>query len=141
MDIAFIGEPWRSGDSDIQNRAFRDGTQLHNAYILGAGDHFEDLIVGYWRKNRAHLIQVVQVGRKRFGSRLLVAKLLGFIGLVGRAYKISRNGLKYVRRLVYRLLLLWLGTGMHIIHGGASMSMRMVVGGLYKKGWILRVFV
>ena len=46
IDIIFIGEPWRSGDT----KQFGDenGTKLHNAYTLGAGDHFKDLVVDYW---------------------------------------------------------------------------------------------
>ena len=45
IDIVFIGEPWRSGD--IEGQPFTDGTQMHDAYTLGAGDRKEDLVVGY----------------------------------------------------------------------------------------------
>ena len=53
-DIVFIGEPWRS--AEIKNAQFKDGTQLHDAFVLGAGDRHQDLVVGYWRKPIAHAV-------------------------------------------------------------------------------------
>ena len=51
VDILFIGELWRSRDS--KSSSFKDGMQLHDAYILGAGDKHKDMVVGYWWKNIA----------------------------------------------------------------------------------------
>ena len=62
MDIDFIGEPWRSGD--IKSSSFKDGTQLHDAYLLGAGDMQKDMVVGYWRKNIAEEVEVLTAGKK-----------------------------------------------------------------------------
>ena len=45
IDIVFTGEPWRS--AEIKNAQFKDGTQLHDAFLLGAGDQHQDLMVGY----------------------------------------------------------------------------------------------
>ena len=62
VDIVFIGEPWRSGD--IKSSNFKDGTQLHNTYLLGAGDKQKDMVVGYWRKTLAEEVEVLQAGKK-----------------------------------------------------------------------------
>ena len=61
-DIVFIGEPWRG--ADIGSKMFKDGTQLHDAFTLGAGERIEDLVVGYWRKSIAHNVKVLQMGKK-----------------------------------------------------------------------------
>ena len=45
VDIIFIGEPCRS--EDIREFGDKNGTQLHDAYTLVAGDRYKDLVVGY----------------------------------------------------------------------------------------------
>ena len=62
IDIIFIGELWRSGD--IKEFGDKNGTQLHDAYTLGAGDRFKDLVVGYWRKSMAHCVTVLHTDKK-----------------------------------------------------------------------------
>ena len=45
IDIGFIGELWRSGNiKEVENMNI---TQLHDIYTLGAGNHWEDPVVGY----------------------------------------------------------------------------------------------
>ena len=62
VDIIFIGEPWRSGD--IKEFGDKNGIQLHDAYTLGAGDRYKDLVVGYWRKSVAHCVTVLHADKK-----------------------------------------------------------------------------
>ena len=62
VDIVFIGGPWRSGD--IKSGSFKDGTQLHDAYLFGAGNKQKDMVVGYWRKNITEEVQVLTAGKK-----------------------------------------------------------------------------
>ena len=65
VDIIFIGEPCRSGD--ITEFGDKNGTQLHDAYTLGADDRYKDLVVGYWRKSVAHRVTVLHADRKEIG--------------------------------------------------------------------------
>ena len=75
VDIAFMGEPWRSGD--IKSSSFKDGTQLHDAYLLGAGDKQKDMVVGYWRKNIAEEVEVLMVGKKEIWIVVRGVKIRG----------------------------------------------------------------
>ena len=75
VDIAFIGEPWRSGD--IKSSSFKDGTQLHDAYLLGAGDKQKDMVVGYWRKTLAEEVEVLQAGKKEIWISIRGVKIAG----------------------------------------------------------------
>ena len=75
VDIVFIGEPWRSGD--IKSSSFKDGTQLHDAYLLGAGDKQKDMVVGYWRKTLAEEVEVLQAGKKEIWILIRGVKIAG----------------------------------------------------------------
>ena len=75
VDIAFIGEPWRSGD--IKSSSFKDGMQLHDAYLLGAGDKQKDMVVGYWRKNIAEDVEVLTAGKKEIWIAVRGVKIEG----------------------------------------------------------------
>ena len=56
---------------------FKDGTQLHDAFTLGAGERTVDLIVGYWRKSIAHSIKVLQMGKKEIWLEIGGIKVTG----------------------------------------------------------------
>ena len=71
----FIGEPWRG--ADIDSEKFKDGTQLHDAFTLGAGERKEDLVVGYWRKSIAHNVKVLQMGKKEIWIEMGGIKIAG----------------------------------------------------------------
>ena len=75
VDIAFIGELWRSGD--IKSSSFKDGTQLHDAYLLGAGDKQKDMVVGYWRKNIAEEVEELMAGKKEIWIAVRGVKIGG----------------------------------------------------------------
>ena len=75
VDIVFIGEPWRSGD--IRSSSFKDGTQLHDAYLLGAGDKQKDMVVGYWRKTLAEEVEVLQAGKTEICILIRGVKIAG----------------------------------------------------------------
>ena len=75
VDNIFIGEPWRSGD--IQEFGDRNGTQLHDAYTLGAGDRHKDSVVGYWRKSVAHCVTVLHSDRKEIWIEIGEVKVAG----------------------------------------------------------------
>ena len=75
MDISFIGEPWRSGD--IKSTSFNDGTQLHDAYLHGAGDKQKDIVVRDWSKNIAEEVQVLTAGKKEIWIAVRGVKIRG----------------------------------------------------------------
>ena len=75
VDIVFIGEPWMSGD--IKSSNFKDGTQLHDAYLLGAGDKQKDMVVGYWRKILVEEVEVLQAGKKEIWISIRGVKIAG----------------------------------------------------------------
>ena len=75
VDIVFIGEPCRSGD--IKSSSFKDGTQPHDAYLLGAGDKQKDLVVGYWRKTLAEEVEILQAGKKEIWISIRGVKIAG----------------------------------------------------------------
>ena len=75
VDISFIGEPWRSGD--IKSTSFNDGTQLHDAYLHGAGDKQKDIVVRYWSKNIAEEVQVLTAGKKEIWIAVRGVKIRG----------------------------------------------------------------
>ena len=56
---------------------FKDGTQLHDAYTLGAEERKEDIVVGYWRKAIAHNVKVLQVGKKEILIEIGGIKIVG----------------------------------------------------------------
>ena len=56
---------------------FKDGTQLHDAFTLGAGERKEDLVVGYWRKSIAHNVKVLQIGKKEIWIEMGGIKIAG----------------------------------------------------------------
>ena len=91
VDIVFIGEPWRSGD--IQSSSFKDGTQLHEAYLLGAGDKQKDMVVGYWRKNIAEEGEVLTAGKK---ERWIAVKGVK----VGRIYRRGEEGVADIQEWI-----------------------------------------
>lgn len=62
VDIAFIGELWRSGD--IESSSFKDRTQRHDTYLLRGGDKQKVMVVGYRRTNIAEEVEVMTAGKK-----------------------------------------------------------------------------
>ena len=62
VDIVFIEEPWQS--REIKSSSFKDRTQLHDAYLLVAGETEKDMVVVYWRKKLAHEVKVIAAGKK-----------------------------------------------------------------------------
>ena len=75
VDIVFIGEPWRSGE--IKSSSFKDGTQLHDAYLLGAGETEIDMVVAYWRKKMAEEVKVLAAGNKEIWLKAGGVKIAG----------------------------------------------------------------
>ena len=75
MDIVFIGEPCRSGE--IKSSSFKDGTHLHNAYLLGTGETEKDMVVVYWRKKIAEEVKVIAAGKKEIWVRAGGVKIAG----------------------------------------------------------------
>ena len=75
VNIVFIAEPWRSGD--IKSRSFKDGRQLHDAYLLGAGGKQKDIVVGYWRKNMSEEVEVLMAGKKEIWIAVRGVKIGG----------------------------------------------------------------
>ena len=75
IDNVFIEEPWRI--AEIKNAQFKDGTQLHDAFLLGAGDQHQDLMVGYWRKPIANGVKVLHGGKKSIWIEIGEIKLAG----------------------------------------------------------------
>ena len=63
VDIVSIGEPWRSGDK--RSSSFKDGTQLHDVYLLVVEDNQKDIVVGYWSKNIVEEVEVLTAGKKK----------------------------------------------------------------------------
>ena len=88
MDIIFIRELWRSGN--IKECVDKNGTQLYDAYTLGAGDRFKDLVVGYWRKSVAHCMTVLHIDRKAISIEIGRVKLAG-------VYRKENNGTKDIQ--------------------------------------------
>ena len=75
IDIVFVGELWRS--AEIKNAQFKDGTQLHDAFLLGAGDRHQDLVVGYWKKPITHAVKVLHAGKKEIWIEIGGIKMVG----------------------------------------------------------------
>ena len=75
MDIVFIGELWRSGE--IESSSFKDGTQLHEAYLLGAGETEKDIVVVYWRKKIVEEVKVIAADKKEIWVNAGGVKIAG----------------------------------------------------------------
>ena len=75
VDIVFIGKPWRSGE--IKSSSFKDGTQLHDAYLLGAEETEKDMVVVYWRKKIVEEVKVIAAGKKEIWVKAGGVKIAG----------------------------------------------------------------
>ena len=51
--------------------------QLHDAYLLGAGDKQGDMVVEYWRKTLAEEVEVLQAGKKEIWVLIRRVKIAG----------------------------------------------------------------
>ena len=91
VDIVFIGEAWRSGD--IKSSSLKNGTQLHDAYLLGAGDKQKDMVVGYWRKILAEDVEVLQAGKKEIWISIREVKIAGI-------YRRGEEGVNDIQELI-----------------------------------------
>ena len=91
MNIIFIGEPWRSGD--IKRSSFKDGTQLHDAYLLGAGDKQKDMVVGYRRKNIAEEVEVLTAGKPEIWIAVRRVK-------IGVLYRSGEEGIANIQKWI-----------------------------------------
>ena len=73
VDIAFISKTCRSGD--MKSSSFMDGMQLHDAYLLVAGDKQKNMVLGYSRKNIGEEVEVLTPGKKEIWIAVTAVKI------------------------------------------------------------------
>ena len=75
VDIVFIGEPWRS--REIKSGSFKNRTQLHDTYLLGAREIEKDMAVAYWRKKISEEVKGIARGKKKIWVKAGGVKIAG----------------------------------------------------------------